>query len=314
MKLSNNTSTSRTQAKDKMQDNYKFEPNQLLNFSSGSYLERTSRPIYAIVFLLPFIIFYEFGTFFMNTSLLNNTQVRVVAFLWLQNALSYIGFGDRLTWMAPAFAVLVILLASQIVARKKWTIKLADLWIMSLECLVLAIPLVVLSFVLNTSPSATSDTAAAQLYLQKIQNAICLLDAPCIAQLQASMPADSLLANIVTSIGAGIYEEMVFRFILICLLMFFLQDILQLNRKSALLISVLISAALFSIHHHIIFLNGHFTKPIPFQWSQFFFRTTAGIYFAFLFAIRGFGITAGSHAFYDIIATLINAFFFPPTH
>ena len=33
--------------------------NQLFNFARDSYLERTSRPVYAIVYLLPFIIFYE---------------------------------------------------------------------------------------------------------------------------------------------------------------------------------------------------------------------------------------------------------------
>jgi len=33
----------------------------------------------------------------------------------------------------------------------------------------------------------------------------------------------------------------------------------------------------------------------------------AGIYFAVLFAIRGFGITAGTHAFYNIIAVSITA-------
>jgi len=48
----------------------------------------------------------------------------------------------------------------------------------------------------------------------------------------------------------------------------------------------------------------------PFNWTEFGFRTIAGIYFAVLFAIRGFGVTAGTHAFYDIIATIINAAFF----
>jgi hypothetical protein len=43
---------------------------------------------------------------------------------------------------------------------------------------------------------------------------------------------------------------------------------------------------------------------------EFGFRAVAGVYFAVLFAIRGFGITAGTHAFYDIIATIINSVFF----
>ena len=34
------------------------------------------------------------------------------------------------------------------------------------------------------------------------------------------------------------------------------------------------------------------------------------MYFAVLYAIRGFGITAGTHALYDIIVTVMNAYFF----
>jgi membrane protease YdiL (CAAX protease family) len=119
-----------------------------------------------------------------------------------------------------------------------------------------------------------------------------------------------LLANIVTGIGAGIYEELLFRLILICILMMLLQDIARLEHKNSIILAVLISAALFSAHHHIVFVNGQFTLSAPFSWTEFSFRTIAGIYFAALFAIRGFGITAGTHTFYDIIATLINAVFF----
>jgi membrane protease YdiL (CAAX protease family) len=118
------------------------------------------------------------------------------------------------------------------------------------------------------------------------------------------------MANIVTGVGAGIYEELVFRLILICLLMMFFQDLLGLSHANAIVSSVLISAALFSAHHHIIVLDGQLGRNAPFNWTEFGFRTMAGVYFAALFAIRGFGITAGTHAFYDIIATLINALVF----
>jgi len=120
----------------------------------------------------------------------------------------------------------------------------------------------------------------------------------------------SLLADIVTGIGAGIYEELIFRLILICILMIVFQDILQLSRRNSIILAVLVSAALFSAHHHIVFLDGRFGQGAPFNWTEFGFRTIAGIYFAVLFAIRGFGITAGTHAFYDIIATVINVVFF----
>ncbi len=121
------------------------------------------------------------------------------------------------------------------------------------------------------------------------------------------------MADVVTGVGAGIYEELVFRLILICALMVLLQDVIGIDHKNAVILSVLISAALFSAHHHhIAFINGQLGRGAPFSWTEFVFRTTAGVYFAALFAIRGFGIAAGTHAFYDIIATIINAIFFHP--
>jgi membrane protease YdiL (CAAX protease family) len=88
------------------------------------------------------------------------------------------------------------------------------------------------------------------------------------------------------------------------------QDVLRLNHRSSIILSVLVSAALFSAHHHIVFVNGQLSSSAPFNWAEFMFRTIAGVYFAALFAIRGFGITAGTHAFYDILATIINTAFF----
>ena len=92
--------------------------------------------------------------------------------------------------------------------------------------------------------------------------------------------------------------------------MLLFQDFLRLGRTSAIILSILISAAMFSAHHHIDFLSGQLNQRDPFSWKVFIFRTVAGSYFAILFAMRGFGITAGTHAFYDIIATIINTVFF----
>ena len=94
--------------------------------------------------------------------------------------------------------------------------------------------------------------------------------------------------------------------------MILFQDLMRMSQKKSVILAVLLSAALFSAHHHIIFLNGHFNQTEAFEWTQFAFRTIAGVYFAVLFTIRGFGITAGTHAFYDIIATIVNALFFQP--
>ena len=276
-----------------------YSTSQLLNFASDSYLERTSRPLYAIVFLLPFIVFYEIGTFLINTDVLNQSQVRVVAFVWLQHLLQYLGTSDRIAWVAPPLVVIVILIGLQLASRKPWYFCFGDYIPMMLECVFLAIPLIVLSLFFNSPTVVERADGLSQAVLT-----------PVVSLATHASPPEALMANIVTGVGAGIYEELVFRLILICVLMVFFQDLIGLNHQNAIVLSVLISAALFSAHHHIIFIEGQLGRSAPFNWTEFGFRTVAGVYFAALFAIRGFGIAAGTHAFYDIIATVINAFFF----
>jgi len=96
-----------------MKGKYKYSTNQLFNFTKDSYLDRTSRPIYAIIYLLPFIIFYEVGTFGINTDVLNQSQIRVVAFVWLQNLLESLSFGGKLAWVAPPLATAPLRLDKQ---------------------------------------------------------------------------------------------------------------------------------------------------------------------------------------------------------
>ena len=292
----------------------KQNPSQLFNFTKDSYLERTSRPFYALVFLLPFIIFYELGTIFINTDLLNQSQIRVVAFVWLQTFLQHLGFADKITWAAPAIAVVIILLALQIVSRKQWYFSFPDILPMALECIALAIPLIVLSIFLNNPAQFQPDIAACKnTQTQIISCSAETIDTSTdntVYDEPAQNDWEKLFADITTSIGAGIYEELIFRLIMICLLMILFQDILRLNRRNAVIFSVILSAAMFSAHHHIDFFSGQTFES--FSATAFVFRTIAGIYFAVLFAFRGFAITAGTHAFYDIIVVFINTFFINP--
>jgi len=302
-----------------MRNGSKHNTSQLFDFARDSYFERTSRPIYAIVFLLPFIVFYELGTIFINTDLLNQTQVRVVAFVWLQKSLVYLGFGSKLAWAAPPLAVVTILVALQLVSGKRWRFAPGDIWAMAVECVMLAVPLIVLTLFMNSPSNPSRDTgrftgAAVQTRTMagpsRLSAAHGGLSQPTNETDSVRPKTQSLLADIVTGIGAGIYEELIFRLILILALMLLFQDVLRFKRTSSIIISVLVSATLFSAHHHIDFLSGQLNQRDLFDWTEFTFRTIAGIYFAVLFAVRGFGITAGTHAFYDIIAVSIRAAFF----
>lgn len=302
-----------------------FGNSRLLNFAQDSYLERTSRPIYAIIFLLPFIVFYEYGTFRINTDVLNQSQIRVVAFVWLQNFMDSLGFGGKFAWAAPPLAVVIILLSLQITSRKQWNFWVYDYFLMIIECIFLAVPLIVLTLFISTA-GAHHLRSRSQIMNGDIQNHV--YSVPVCASTDSYIYSSSgfqngshnqnniiakqpVMANIVTGIGAGIYEELVFRLILICVLMILFQDLLGMSHINSVVLAVLISAGLFSAHHHIDLFSGRPNAIDPFDLTEFIFRTIAGIYFAFLYAIRGFGITAGTHAFYNIIAVTITAEFFP---
>jgi hypothetical protein len=280
-----------------------YSTDLLFNVINDSYLERTSRPIYAVLFLMPFIIFYELGTFFINTNFLNQYQIRVVAFVWLQQWLTSLGFGGKFAWVTPGLAAVVILLSQQITSGRKWNTCFSDFLVMAVESILLAVPLIVLTLLLNTIGSPENPSISTN----SIYKSISLLSGLLTTE---NTIGQSIWANIVTGIGAGIYEELVFRLILICLLMILFQDVIKLKHGNAIMLSVFISAGLFSAHHHIDFFTGRENSIDPFDWGEFIFRTIAGIYFAFLYAIRGFGITAGTHSFYNIIAVSITAGFY----
>jgi membrane protease YdiL (CAAX protease family) len=111
--------------------------------------------------------------------------------------------------------------------------------------------------------------------------------------------AEAWRDDAILSLGAGIYEELVFRLILMTLLVLLFADLLRLPKLWSNLLMVSISAVLFSLYHYL----GH----EAFQWQSFAFRTVAGIYFAGLFLTRGFGITAGCHISYDILIVALQA-------
>jgi len=293
---------------------------QLVSFIPGSYPDRTSRPVYAVAYLLVFIVIYEIGTLMISTELLDasltHARVRVVSFIWLRNFLEYVGFSPRFVWIATPLAVVCILLTLQVTSGAPWRIYIPDFAPMTIECILMAIPLIVLSLVLNRStqegarlhdpPAQVRVIAcAADAYTQPAAEPRLAATAP-----DADNPRAGFMVNVITGIGAGIYEEFIFRLLMIILLMILFQDLLGIPTTTAITFSVLISAAAFSLHHHIFFVNGALQHGDPFSPARFMFRFLAGVYFAGLFVVRGFGVTAGAHAYYDIIAATLNAFLY----
>jgi membrane protease YdiL (CAAX protease family) len=99
----------------------------------------------------------------------------------------------------------------------------------------------------------------------------------------------------VTYIGAGIYEEILFRLCLFSLLDHMLRTI-GLFRPLSFMIASFIAALAFATAHHL----GPNGEPVTTQ--RFLFRVTAGIYFSIIYFTRGLGIAVGTHIGYDLLA------------
>ena len=251
-----------------------------LNFARGSYLESTSRPLYALLFLSPLVIIYEVGTLLINTDQIAHTQSRVAAFTWIAGLAEWIGIHQALAWAFPGLVVVIILLCWQMASENPWKVNFGWIGWMAVEALVLTAPLFVMGILLNSSKGFAA-----------VGN--CLQVAP---------PSNTYYANLITSIGAGIYEELVFRLILLGLILMLLEDLLKIRSAIAVGVATSLSALLFALHHYYGFdLAGRFIQLEDFNVGSFIFRALAGVYFAVLFHFRGYGIVAGTHGFYNII-------------
>ena len=109
-------------------------------------------------------------------------------------------------------------------------------------------------------------------------------------------PNGSMLVQQVTlAIGAGIYEEFLFRVLLIAGIAGILGFILQWTETMKKVMAMILAAGIFS-SFHFIGEYGDF-----FSFNLFMVRFLAGILLGALYFIRGFGITAWSHSIYDLI-------------
>ena len=100
-------------------------------------------------------------------------------------------------------------------------------------------------------------------------------------------------------LGAGVYEEALFRLALVpCF--FGALRLLQTPTVLASSLAVTASALLFSLAHHAGSPGEAFT------WFAFIFRWLAGVYFAWVFVVRGFGVAVGTHSAYDMLVGWIG--------
>lgn len=104
--------------------------------------------------------------------------------------------------------------------------------------------------------------------------------------------------ELVVSLGAGIYEELLFRVVLVGLLAKLALSGFGWRPWVAGVFATVLGAFIFSAFHYIGPLGD------TLELGSFTFRMVAGLLLSGLFLLRGFGIAAWTHALYDVFLVL----------
>lgn len=216
----------------------------------------------SLYFLLPLLVIYEIGAL----TLLNDTQLTANRLLGQFFAM----FGVTGVHL-PAIAVVGALLGMHVVRKKDpWLPELKLYPVMWGESLVLALPLFVLMTVL-------------------------LREQPLVLTIgDGSINWGVWRRDMVIAIGAGVYEELVFRLVAIAAIHAITKDLLSLPEEVCVITAVVVSSLGFAMVH---FIGDHNL----FTMTKMLFYTVAGVYFAAIYITRGFGIVVAVHALYDVL-------------
>ena len=239
------------------------------------YITATTRPLNCLVFLLPIIVLHQVGVLLFAIYSPGGQPLINAAFGMLRGILSL--FGNTAFYL-PGLVVVITLLLWHWAEGYPWQVRARTILGMAIESFLFAWPVLVLGFILgSTAPAAATVPSG-----------------------MGPNAAETLAGKTVLMIGAGIYEELLFRLALISLIALLLTKVGELSETYALLLAAVISALLFGVYH---FYFGRGT--IPFDWPRFAVYFSAGVYFTGLYILRGFGITVGAHIVYDLIVLFL---------
>ncbi len=243
---------------------------------TGTYWQASRAPRYSLLFALPLLIIYQVLAVLVppgpgGAQIRNGADILLQAvFVWLAGA-----WGPRL-FMLCLIGAGAWLIAKDIRA-KGGRLSPAVLGAMLLESLCLSLVFgIVVSGLTVALLGAPPPPMALGLTMERLSRGTLLM----------------------LSIGAGIYEELLFRVALVGLLAWGAHKLLGWQPLAAGVAATVLGALIFSAFHYI----GPYGDRLDVY--SFVFRTIAGLFFSALYLARGFGITAWTHALYDVFLLL----------
>jgi len=240
-----------------------------LNDKSTSYFDLSRTATYGFLAALPLFLLYEGLILAVNDGAIS--QIRVGADVWIKQGLAALGGRG-------VFSLGILVLGIGIfvfLAERKKRIPLFPVYFsgMIAESLLYAVIVaVIVSNVVGFIFSAAITTTV-----------------PIMADADIGMAK-----MLVLSIGAGLYEELVFRVVLVGGLFWVFKHFSS-GKVGPYILAAIVGALAFSAVHYIGSLGD------AFEMSSFMFRFFFGLALNAIFLIRGFGVAAWTHALYDVL-------------
>jgi membrane protease YdiL (CAAX protease family) len=229
-----------------------------------SYFDNTDNLLYSFLVSLPLFILYELLIIISQPT--GDAIVRISVDVWIKSLFTYLGVN------AVSFSLLVVVIIGLFIIYKERdrlkTLKFSYFPILILESTVYAIVVALIS-----------------------QSLVSL-----VLNLAASDPisALSMTQKLALSLGAGLYEELFFRVILVTAFILVFTKILG-KKWAGITAAVVLSALLFSAVHYVGDMGDTFTM------GSFLYRFLFGLILNGIYVWRGFGVAAWTHAIYDIM-------------
>tara|TARA_B100001121_G_scaffold71114_1_gene62958 strand:+ start:85 stop:780 length:696 start_codon:yes stop_codon:yes gene_type:complete len=220
------------------------------------YFLQSKSPYYSFLITLPLFLIYELGIFFFFNSEIS--YVKNGADVLIEKFISGIGLNAYYVSTSIFFLVFIYIAYRQRSSYKSYKIHGRYFSFMFLESILYA------------------------LFLLFLMKNIYLMEGL----------TSNIIFNFILSIGAGIYEELIFRVLMIFILTKALSFIFKFSKIIVLSLSIMISSFLFSAFH--------FLGVEIYTFDALLIRSLAGIYLSLIYIYRGFGIVALTHAFYDL--------------
>ena len=225
----------------------------------NDYLIRTKNLPKSFLFILPLLVLYEVGIILYGSEVKNTADVIV------KSPLEIFGKNAALVFNS---LVIIISFCSIFYIEKKHRLHCGIFFPMLLESIIYALFLgyVIVFLVYGFLP----------------------LDI-------TGLHVEGFTKGVIISLGAGVYEEIFFRLLLLSIICFVFVKVFKINTLIGSLLSILICAGIFSSMHYTGAIGDSFSV------HSFLFRFVAGIILSAIFIFRGLGIAVYTHATYDVL-------------